>query len=246
MAADPRRGLVRPASMLAAFLPIEMDNGERSMSFTDTQANNASAGAGIAGFATNFSTGGTHLDDWSSKPAPWLNAIQTTASLGGSLAAFSSSAGPYGAIVGAGVGAICGSITDGIDAYDSQKTVAELKKIQKDDLPKVRDATQRGALAQVIAVALAKKTRHRDIAISQAATLGVSKMGTAMYRIGRAIHKKRTGTQGVSRDQAADTLIAYMKDPGPAGVVAKKIIQAVAKQNFDDLLKSSIKDSLRS
>jgi hypothetical protein len=98
----------------------------------------------------------------------------------------------------------------------------------------------------VVDVALRKKERHRDIAIGQAATLQIGRIGTAMYRAGRAIHKSRTGTKGVSRDQAANILLEYAPQQTLAGEYARRIVAVLAKKNFDELLKASIKESLRS
>src|SRR5699024_7253451 len=98
-----------------------------------------------------------------------------------------------------------------------------------------------------LATALKKKQRHRDIAIGESATLSIGSIGTKFYRAGRAIHKKRTGTKGESRSAAADTLLEYRNSSDKqAADVANKIIQVLAKRNFDDLLKDSIMESFRS
>jgi hypothetical protein len=197
-------------------------------------------GSGLMGFHD-----GIHMEDWSSSPTPYLNSIKTAASMTSAIVGTASTAaGPYGAAVSAGVNMVIGSISDGIDAYDSQKTVAALKALMS-EVRKLSNPAK-DDLAFVLEIAIKKKTRHRDIAIGQASTLQLGKIGVGFYRMGRAIHKKRTGTKGVSRETAADNLIRYMKDSGPAGKVAKQIVIALSKQNFDDLLKNSIKESLRS
>jgi hypothetical protein len=198
------------------------------------------AGSGAMGFHD-----GIHMEDWTSGPAPWLAGIKTAASMTSTIVGTASTAaGPYGAAASAGINMVLGSISDGIDAYDSQKTVAALKALMS-EVKKLASPAKED-LAFVLEIAIKKKTRHRDIAIGQASTLQVGKIGVGFYRMGRAIHKHRTGTKGVSREQAANNLIKYMKDTGPAGRVAKQIVIALSKKNFDDLLKNSITESLRS
>jgi hypothetical protein len=106
---------------------------------------------------------------------------------------------------------------------------------------------ERDDLSSVLEIALRKKERHRNIVGVQAGTLQVAKIGTAVYRAGRAIHKSVQGTKGVSRDMAADLLLTYAQQGNTAaGEVARHIVAILAKKNFDELLKASIKESLRS
>lgn len=191
---------------------------------------------------------GIHMEDWAKGPAPWLNAIKYGAGIGTSAATTATAtAGTWGVIAGTGLNMVVGTIMDGVDAYDSQKTIAELKRIRDRELPKL-DPHDQDDLGLVLDVAIRKKTRHRDIAISQAATLQISKVGTAAYRTVRAIHKWRTGTKGQSRDDAANVLIRCLEDDFDpvAHNVALSIVRVLCKKNFEDLLKSSIKESLRS
>ncbi len=200
------------------------------------------AWTGVAG--TNFSDG-IHMEDWGKGATPYLNSIKTAASMTSTIVGTASSAaGPYGAAASAGLNMVLGSISDGIDAYDSQKTVAALRELYKPIMRLSNPAKE--DLGFVLEIAIKKKTRHRDIAIGQASTLQLGKMGVGFYRMGRAIHKKRTGTKGVSRDKAADDLLKYVSGGGQAGTIAKEIVKAISKQNFDDMLKNSIKESLRS
>ncbi len=193
------------------------------------------------------------MEDWTAGPAPWLNAIKYGAGVAsGVVGAAAPAAGPYGAIVATGVGMIVGTISDGIDAYDTQKVVAALKRLRALMLGNLFRSTGAAndpdyqALLQVLDVALEKKERHRDIAIGQAATLQVGRIGVAAYRAGRAIQKKISGTKGVGREEAAATLMRLRDQNGWAGEVAREIVKVLCKKSFDDLLKSSIKESLRS
>jgi hypothetical protein len=197
-------------------------------------------GSGAMGFHD-----GIHMEDWTSSPTPYLNSIKTAATMTSPIVgSASTAAGPYGAAVSAGLSMVLGSISDGIDAYDTQKTVAILKKLEREvaGLPE----PAKSDLGYVLEIAIKKKTRHRDIAIGQASTLQLGKIGVGVYRMGRAIHKKRTGTKGVSREKAAEDLLKYIRAGGRAGDIAKKIVAAISRQNFDDMLKNSIKESLRS
>lgn len=200
------------------------------------------AGGGLAD--TDF-TNGIHMEDWKG-PEAYLNSIKTAATMSSSIIGqASAAAGPYAAVAATGLNMVLGSISDGINAYDTQKTVAILKSLKK-HLAQVQNPQAKNDLETALDVAITKKTRHRDISIGQASTLQIGKIGVAAYRAGRAIHKKRTGTKGKSRENAADTIIKYLDSKGPEGYIAREIVKAIAKQNFDSILKNSIKESLRS
>lgn len=208
--------------------------------------NQLSTGAGWVGKGT-ADYGGMHMEDWTSSPAPWLKSIQAAAGVASTaIGTASTAAGPYGVAASTGLNMVLGSISDGIDAYDSQKVVAQLIHLRDNHLPAVHDKQAQDDLGEALEVAIKKKTRHRDIAISQAATLQIGKIGTTLYRAGRAIHKKRTGTKGVSRGKAADTLLKYKSSTGPEGYIAKQMIITLAHKNFEDMLKSSITEAFRS
>jgi hypothetical protein len=211
----------------------------------DSVGDGLGIGAGWQGSGAMGFHDGIRMEDWKSSPTPYLNSIKTAASMTSAIVgSASTAAGPYGAAVSAGVNMVIGSIADGIDAYDSQKTVAFLRSLERPIQALSEPA--KSDLAFVLDIAIKKKARHRDIAIGQASTLQLGKLGVGFYRMGRAIHKKRTGTKGVSRDQAADILLQYVRAGGQAGTIAKEIVKAISKQNFDDMLKNSIKESLRS
>lgn len=206
------------------------------------------AGLGARG-VTGFPTG-TRMESWTTSPAPWLSSIQTAAAVALPTASAATSAlGPWGIVAGTGLGMVCGTIMDGVDAYDTQNTVAQLKEyrnlvINSRHLNLTDD--QRTSLLTVINFALTKKQRHFNIAVGQAATLQVGRIGTAAYRAGRAVYKSAKGIKGAARDDAADILLNLAQQQGGAGTVARAIIRVIAKRNFEDILKHSIKESLRS
>lgn len=198
------------------------------------------AGTGIHG--QNFGSG-IHMEDWKG-PAPYLASIQTAAGVAsGIISSVSAAAGPIGAAAGGGLNMVLGAISSGLDAHDTQKTVAGLKALLTGPISGMAAGQDKIDLTEIVELAIKKKTRHRDIAISESASLGISKIGTAAYRMGRAIHKKRTGTKGKSREAAADKLLTLANG---GNLIAKQIIILIAKQNFDSMLKNSLTDALRS
>lgn len=191
--------------------------------------------------------GGMHMEDWTGGAAPWLKSIQAAAGVAAGVAGtVSVAAGPYGMAASTGLNMVLGSISDGIDAYDSQKVVAHLIALRDRALPHVQDPQAKEDLGEALAVAIKKKTRHRNIAIGQAASLQTGRIATTAYRTARAMHKKRAGTKGVSRGKAADTLLKYKSSRWLEGEIARTMIFVLAKQNFDDLLKSTITEAFRS
>jgi len=105
------------------------NEGEHVMSdFVRIVGSSATAGRGATGVPT-----GIHMEDWQKdprkNPTPWLNCIQTAAAVALPTAnAVSSAMGPWGTVAGAGLGMVCGTIVDMADTWNTQKTVAELKK----------------------------------------------------------------------------------------------------------------------
>lgn len=93
---------------------------------------NVIGGAGLAARSVTGFPAGTHMESWGQSAAPWLGALQTAAGVGLTTASAASSAmGPWGIVAGTGLGAVCGTVMDGVDAYNTQNTVAELRQIRQ-------------------------------------------------------------------------------------------------------------------
>lgn len=195
-------------------------------------------GTGIYGAST-----GSDLDFSGDPRQAAVKAIQTVSDIGTGIAGSITGGDPISSGIGIGVGLVCNAISNGIDAYDTQKTVAALRKLSKEKLPRV-SGQERDDLEFVIELAWKKKNRHVGIAVGSAIPVG--SIGVSIYRGIRGAHKKRTGTKGVSRKQAADILLEYKNKPGPAGDIAREIIVIVAGRNFEDLMKKSIANALKS
>jgi len=180
-------------------------------------------------------------------PRLLMGSLKTVAQLSSQGASY---AAPLAGPIGSGIGMVCDSVVDGIDAYDSQQTVAKLKEIARRNMYYLaaKKSKHLEPLWQVLNIALEKKRRHRDIAIAGAASVQVAKPFTQLYRAGRAVQKSFAGTKGVSREYAADCLIAALNDSQDtlAQQVAREIVSAIAHRNFEDLLKHSLTEALRS
>ena len=220
------------------------------MSLLPADITRIESGAGLGARGVTGLPTGIHMESWSQGPAPWLSSIQTAAAVALPTASAATSAmGPWGIVAGTGLGMIAGTILDGVDAHDTQKTVALLKEGRKNLINAHNtDMTddERASLLMVLDLALTKKQRHRNIAIGQAATLQIGRIGTAAYRTGRAIYKSAKGIKGAARDDAAEVLLTLAQRQNDAGKAAREIIGILAKRNFEDLLKHSIKEALRS
>lgn len=149
-----------------------------------------------------------------------------------------------GTAVAIGVGVVTDAITNGIAAYDSHKAVAALKalptKYSKLQNPTVGEYKQ---LRDIIDYCAAKRTSRRDRQISKAAAVGA---GVSIYQGVKALHKIRMGTKGVARAANADALYELAKRPGEVGAIATAIVQIIAGNSFDGLLKAAIKDGMKS
>jgi len=157
---------------------------------------------------------------------------------------------PIAGPISAGVGMVCDSVVDGIDAWNTQSTVAQLKIVEEAGLQLLQEngSTHYQDLFDVMELALKKKRRHRDIMTSQAGTVQIAKPFTQAYRAGRAIYKGVKGTKGVSRAEAVEKLLKAKNDRSDptAAAVADRIIEIVAQRNFQDLMRHTLEEAFRS
>ncbi len=105
---------------------------------------------------------------------------------------------------------------------------------------KVRDYLK---LRQIIDYCMAKRTSRRDRQISKAAAVGA---GVSVFQGIKALHKIRKGTKGVARNANANDLYELAKRGGKVGEIATLVVQYIAGNSFDGLLKNAIKDGMKS
>lgn len=149
-----------------------------------------------------------------------------------------------GTAVAIGVGVVTDAITNGIAAYDSHKTVAALNALFT-KYPELQNPTAGDylKLRQIIEYCMAKRTSRRDRQISKAAAVGA---GVSIFQGVKALHKIRKGTKGVARNANANDLYELAKRGGKVGEIATLVVQYVAGNSFDGLLKNAIKDGMKS
>ncbi len=149
-----------------------------------------------------------------------------------------------GTAVAIGVGVVTDAITNGIAAYDSHKTVAALNALFT-KYPELQTAKAGDflKLREIIEYCMAKRTSRRDRQISKAAAVGA---GVSIFQGVKALHKIRKGTKGVARNANANDLYELAKRGGRVGEIATLVVQYVAGNSFDGLLKNAIKDGMKS
>lgn len=199
--------------------------------------------AGIGGGPIGYDS----VDGWGANPGMnkavfACGVIKTVASVAGSAANLGApGAGSAAAI---GVGVVTDAITNGIAAYDTQKSVADLRQLIETEATlknaKSGDALQ---LREIIEYCMAKRTSRRDRQISKAAGVGA---GVKAFEGVKALHKIRKGTKGVARAANADALYALAKRTDKIGTIAQRVVQIIAGGSFDRLLKTAIKDGMKS
>ena len=201
----------------------------------------ADAGVGLG--LTSAVSVTAHMED---RTTLAMQSLKAGASVGTKIAGVAS---PLAGPIGSAVGMFCDSVVDGIDAWNTQKTVANLKKIYEHDLPALgRSSRHYEELKQVLETALKKKRRHRDIVGSQAGTLQIAKPFTQAYRAGRAVYKKHvTHSKGLTREVAAESLMYVLHgNDERAKKVAEDIVEALANKTFHELMQHTLAEALRS
>ncbi|MFA5985305.1 MAG: hypothetical protein WC782_14915 [Methylococcaceae bacterium] len=144
-----------------------------------------------------------------------------------------------------GVGVVTDAVTNGIAAYDSQKSVAALKQlISQHSLASATGGSERSELYEIVQYCIGKRTSKRDRQIAKA--VPVSGFGVSLYQGGKAIYKMAKGTKGVNRQKYADLLYSYAARNDEVGTIAKKIVAIIAGANFEQLLKNSLQSAMKS
>ena len=199
-------------------------------------------GTGIGGAALGMGgmRGSDFFEGGASTGTAVLGMIKQTAGLVGS------TTGPIGGMASAGIGVVCDSITDGIGAWDTQKTVAELKRILSSLGSTGKSGNEAEQLREILTYAIGKKTSLRDRKIASATV--VAKIGVQGFNAGKFISKKIKGTQGVNRGAMATQLQSLAGNAADPMVKrhALATIVALTKMNMEGMVKNALQESLRS
>ncbi|MFK7699316.1 hypothetical protein [Pseudomonas caspiana] len=173
-------------------------------------------------------------------------AITMCASAASGAATFSQAAGPIGGIVGSAAGMVSTALKGGLAAYDGQKAIAQLKQIQMS----LGNLSSKGSpdlqlVAEALDYCIGKQSLKRNKGLADASIVG--QPGNAFYKGGKAIYKFAKGTKGVNRAVVAKALVQIAKkNSGDASVIARRIIEIVAANNFENILTNAVADSLKS
>ena len=210
-----------------------------------------SQGANIHGATTGFGMAGSNAP-WSSREGGGVNidargaattALKVCSAAMSGMSAFaasSSAAGPAGMIAGTALGLISEGLQGGFEAYDAQKTKAELLRCL-DAAEAVRDAE----LANVIEHCMSKSDIKFRAGVSKATLVG--QPGAMLYRTGKAIYKTAKGTKGIGRHERATKLIDWAKNGSPSRKnISVRVIRAICQQGFDEMIQTSLESSMKS
>ncbi len=171
------------------------------------------------------------------KRAIGLNSLKVASTVASSIPG----AGPAGSVISM-VGRAIGG---GLNAYDAQNTVAELKAIAVSLNGSSLSASDKSKLQGCLDHLLAKQGIKFKAGVSNATVIG--QPGETIYRAGKAIYKFAKGTKGVHRQESAQALIDMLKSPNAdAKGFAERILMAVAKNDFDKMIKATIANVFKS
>jgi hypothetical protein len=161
-------------------------------------------------------------------------------------AAFSQLAGPGGAVAGAAFNMIGTALTGGLAAYDSQKCMAELRRLDGMlDLPTLVWTEDLVTVAVAIEYCNRKQKVKFNKGLANASVAGQPLV--AMYRGGKAAMKWFQGTKGKNREQISRDLVRIaQKNGGAASDIARQVIAAIAAQNFESFIVGSVANAMKS
>lgn len=162
-------------------------------------------------------------------------------------AAFTQLAGPGGAVAGAAFNMIGAALTGGLAAYDSQKCIAELRRIEAriDAVPDPDWTEDLTTVWAVVGYCIGKQQVKFRKGVANAT--GVGQPAVAAYRGGKAMMKWVKGTKGKNRRQVSkDLMFVAQKNGGIAPQLAREVITAIAAQNFDSFLIDSLANAMKS
>ncbi len=191
-----------------------------------------STASGVGGGAMPYNS----VTGWSDNPAEraqWAcGLVKTTA--GVVSAGLNAGVPGAGTAFAIGVGVVTDAVTFGLAAHDTQKTIAELKKLHD------HVKTSKPKLASIIEYCIAKRSSKFKRQVSRATGVGA---GVSIFEGVKAIHKIRTGTKGVNRNLNAGEVYA-MAEKGDKD--AEKLIAIIAGGNFKSLMIDAIKQGMKS
>lgn len=221
---------------------------------SELQSNLSGAGSFITTGATLFGMANAgavvdgHLDANGnfSQRVNGANVVTTclTAAAGASSAvsAFSQIAGPYGAVVGAALGVVGTAVTGGMNAHNTQKTIAALKVIDAEAVPMNNDDMLTVRL--VIQFCLEKMQTKFYKSAATAAVVGQPLV--PLYKLAVAVKKTATHTKGLDRAHNARKLVALSKKQGKAGDLARRVIGALLAKDFERVMEDTVADAMKS
>lgn len=209
-----------------------------------------SGGGAAAGFV--MSGGGmggtTGVLDWEKTPQ-YAGKVATTllsagAAAASGAAAFSSAAGPGGTIAGVVLGAVGIAVQGGLDAYDTQKAIAMLKKALADAKGLPAGTARKDELVEAIEYCVRKRGVKFNKSVANASIVG--QPFNPLYKAGKAIYKKAMGTKGVNRAHYADLVMGLAKEPGKVGEIARLIVQTIVGEQYDNVAKKALETAFKS
>ncbi|KAB0486899.1 hypothetical protein SAMN04490202_0354 [Pseudomonas reinekei] len=173
-------------------------------------------------------------------------AISVLAGAATGAAAFTQLAGPGGAVAGAAFNMIGTALTGGLAAYDSQKCIAELRRLDGMlDVPNLHWTEDLVTVSMAIEYCIGKQQVKFNKGVSNAT--GVGQPLVAAYRGGKAVMKWIQGTKGKNRQQISKELVRIaQKNNGIAPEMARQVISAIAAQNFDSFIVDSVANAMKS
>ena len=163
--------------------------------------------------------------------------------MAGGFATFShaaSAGGPAGAIAGTCLGAVAEAMQGAFSAYDAQKTIAKLSQLFDD-----AERNNEPGLAGVIAGCMGKAKNKRAYGVANATIAG--QPGVMLVRGVRAVGKAIKGTKGVGRADRTEALYEFAtKGNSVQKGIAQEAIHAICAAKFENFMKKSIADAMKS
>jgi len=170
--------------------------------------------------------------------------LSAGAGVAAGMANFSQLAGPAGAVAGTVLGVVSTAVTGGLKAYDANKTIAALKVImaKAEGLPRPinQDVV---VVKEAIEYCLAKQGVKYHKGLANAALIGQPVV--PVIRASKAVTKWVQGTKGVHRRNCARTLVTVAEGSGPAAALAKEVIVAIVKMNYESIMTNALADAMK-
>jgi len=162
--------------------------------------------------------------------------LKTAASVAGTAAG-------VGGTVGLGVSVVTTAVTSGIDAYNNQKTIAELKRILTQIQSPAKNQEE-GDLMDIIRYCITKRTSQRDRQIAQACAVGG---GVNLFQNSKGIYKAIKHTKGVQRSNYAKRLVELQSSNiRSVSDLAGQVVQAICGGAFSSIVYEAVKSGMKS